>query len=65
MLQLPGMVDWLAIVFACVLAALIGIGFVLWERYENERLARARLRRRIPRRRRPRSLDADADLRAA
>jgi hypothetical protein len=59
------MVDWLAIVFACVLAALIGVGFVLWERYENERLSRARLRRRIPRRRRPRALDAGADRRAA
>ena len=59
------MVDWLAIVFACVLAALIGIGFVVWERYENERLARERLRRRIPRpRRRPRALD-DVDRRAA
>jgi hypothetical protein len=59
------MVDWLAIVFACALAGLIGIGFVLWERYENERLARARLSRRIPRRRRPRPLDATADRRAA
>lgn len=59
------MVDWLAIAFACALAALIGIGFVLWERYENERLARARLRRRIPRRRHPRPLDAGADRRAA
>ena len=59
------MVDWLAVVSVCVLASLVGLGFVLWERYENERLSRARLRRRIPRRRRPRALDAGADRRAA
>jgi hypothetical protein len=59
------MVDWLAIGFACALAALIGVGFVLWERYENERLARARLRRRTPRRRHPRPVDTSADHRAA
>ena len=46
------MVDWLAILSACVLTALVGFGFVLWERYENDRLARERLRRRLPRRRR-------------
>jgi hypothetical protein len=59
------MVDWLAIVSACVLTALIGFGFVLWERYENERLARERLRRRLPRRRRPAPFDVDVDRRAA
>jgi hypothetical protein len=59
------MVDWLAIGFACALAALIGVGFVLWERYENERLARARLRRRTPRRRHSRPVDTSADHRAA
>jgi hypothetical protein len=53
------MIDWLAIVSACVLAALIGFGFVLWERHEDERLARARLRRRLPRRHRPVPLDVD------
>jgi hypothetical protein len=46
------MVDWLAIGSACVLTAAIGLGFVLWERHENERLARERLRRRVPLRRR-------------
>jgi hypothetical protein len=53
------MVDWLAILSACVLTALIGFGFVLWERYENGRLARERLRRRAPRRRRPGPVDVD------
>jgi len=59
------MVDWLAIVSACALAALIGFGFVLWERYENERLARERLRRRVPRHRRPVPFETDIDRRAA
>jgi protein-S-isoprenylcysteine O-methyltransferase Ste14 len=55
------MVDWVAIISACGLAAVIGLGFVFWERYENERLGRERFRRRVPRRiprRRP-SLDVD------
>jgi hypothetical protein len=61
------MVDWIAILSASGLAAIVGLGFVLWERYESERLDRARLqRRRIPRRqRRPRSLPLDVDRRAA
>ena len=59
------MVDWLSIVSACVLTALIGFGFVLWERYENNRLARERLRRRVPRRRSPVPFDIDVDRRAA
>jgi hypothetical protein len=60
------MVDWIAILSACGLAAIVGLGFVLWERYESERLGRARLQRRIPRRqRRPRSLPFDAGRRAA
>jgi hypothetical protein len=58
------MVDWIAIGSACGLAAIVGVGFVLWERYESERLARARLHRRIPRRQR-RSLPFDAGRRAA
>jgi hypothetical protein len=40
------MVDWLAIGSACVMTALIGLGFVLWEHREDERLARERPRRR-------------------
>ncbi len=59
------MVDWLAIFSACLLAALVGFGFVLWERYENGRLARERLRRRFPRRRRHAPFDVDVDRRAA
>jgi hypothetical protein len=59
------MVDWLGIVSACGLAAVIGFGFVLWERYENDRLARERLRRRMPRRRRPVPFDIDVDRRRA
>jgi hypothetical protein len=61
------MVDWIAILSASGLAAIVGLGFVLWERFESERLARARLqRRRIPRRQqRPRSLPFDVDRRAA
>jgi hypothetical protein len=41
------MVDWLAIAIACMLTAAIGLGFVLWEHYEAQRLARARVRRRM------------------
>jgi hypothetical protein len=59
-----GMVDWIAIGSAGGLAAIVGVGFVLWERYESERLARARLQRRIPRRQR-RSLPFEAGRRAA
>jgi hypothetical protein len=44
------MVDWIAILSACSLAAVIGLGFVLWERHENDRLGRERLQRRLPRR---------------
>jgi hypothetical protein len=47
------MVDWLAIGSACVMTVVIGLGFVLWERREDERLARERRRRRVPLRRRP------------
>jgi hypothetical protein len=47
------MVDWMAIGSACVMTAVIGLGFVLWEHREDERLARERLRRRLPLRRRP------------
>jgi hypothetical protein len=42
--------DWVVLVSACGLAAIIGVGFVLWERYEDDRLARARLNGRMPRR---------------
>ncbi len=42
------MSDWIRVSFALVLAALIGFGFVLWERYEDRRLARERLRRPLP-----------------
>jgi hypothetical protein len=42
--------DWVTLVSACGLAAVIGVGFVLWERYENDRLARNRLHSRVPRR---------------
>jgi hypothetical protein len=59
------MVDWLAIASACILTALIGFAFVLWERYETERLARDRLRRRLSRRRRPSPLGIDINRRAA
>jgi hypothetical protein len=45
------MVDWIGIVSACGLAVIVGLGFVMWERYESQRLARERLHRRIPRRR--------------
>jgi hypothetical protein len=40
------MVDWMAIAGACGLTALVGVGFVLWEHYEAQRLARERQRRR-------------------
>ena len=40
------MVDWMAIAGACGLTAAIGVGFVLWEQYEAQRLARDRHRRR-------------------
>jgi hypothetical protein len=53
------MVDWIAIGSACGLAVLVGAGFVLWERYEAQRLARERLRRRIPRHGRPGPVSAD------
>jgi len=59
------MLDWVAIIAACVLVAVAGLGFVLWERHEGETLARERPRRRLPRggaRRRPAS---DVDRRAA
>jgi hypothetical protein len=45
------MVDWIGIVSACGLAAIVGLGFVMWERYEGQRLARERLQRRLPRHR--------------
>ena len=40
------MVDWMAIATACLLTAVVGLGFVLWEHYETLRLTRERLRRR-------------------
>ena len=40
------MVDWMAIVAACALTAVVGLGFVLWENYEMRRAARERTRRR-------------------
>jgi hypothetical protein len=40
------MMDWIRIVSACGLSAIVGLGFVVWERYESQRLARERLRRR-------------------
>jgi hypothetical protein len=46
------MVDLIAIGSACGLAVIVGLGFVVWERYESERLARARLEHRALRRRR-------------
>jgi hypothetical protein len=42
-----GMMDWIAIGSACGLAGVVGLGFVVWERYENRRLLRERPR--IPR----------------
>jgi len=47
------MMDWIAIVSACAMTGIVGLGFVVWERYEGQRLARERLHRRIPRRRHP------------
>jgi hypothetical protein len=45
------MTDLLSILSACGLVAVVSLGFVAWERYEQRRLARARLlRRRVPRR---------------
>ena len=41
------MVDWLAIAAACVLTAVMGLGFVIWEHYEAHRVARERVRRRL------------------
>lgn len=58
------MVDWLAIFSGSVLAVLLGLGFVLWERYDNERLARQRRRRRRGRPRR-RPVASDVGRRAA
>jgi hypothetical protein len=40
------MMDWMAIAGACGLTALVGVGFVLWEHYEAQRLSRERQRRR-------------------
>jgi hypothetical protein len=48
------MTDWIRVFSAIVLAALIGFGFVLWERYEDRRLVRERLRRPLPGRHRRR-----------
>jgi hypothetical protein len=41
------MVDWMAIATACVLTAVVGLGFVLWENFETRRAMRERMRRRI------------------
>ena len=59
------MVDWIAILSACGLAAIVGLGFVLWERYETERLGRARSQGRRISRRRHRPVPFDAGRRAA
>ena len=40
------MTDLLSILSACALVAVVGLGFLAWERYEQKRLARARLMRR-------------------
>jgi len=40
------MTDLLSILSACGLVAVVGLGFLAWERYEQKRLARARLLRR-------------------
>jgi hypothetical protein len=45
--------DWIGIVSACGLAVIVGLGFVVWESYESQQLARERLRRRLPRRTHP------------
>jgi hypothetical protein len=44
------MTDLISILSACALVAVVGLGFVAWERFEQKRLARERQRRRIPRR---------------
>jgi hypothetical protein len=59
------MVDWIGIVSACGLAAVVGVGFVLWERYEAGRLARCRLQRRVLRRRGRVVVAVDSERRAA
>jgi hypothetical protein len=53
------MTDLLSILWACGLVAVVGLGFLAWERYEQKRLARARLqhRRARPVRRSAQSLD--------
>jgi hypothetical protein len=53
------MLDWIAIASTCGLALIVGVGLVLWERYEVERLARERLLRRVPRRGRAVSVRSD------
>ena len=42
------MMDWIGIVSACGLAAVVGLGFVMWERFDSRRLMRERQRRRLP-----------------
>jgi len=59
------MSDWIRVSSAFVLAALIGLGFVLWERYEDRRLARERLRRPFPGRNRRRFEAVDTHHRRA
>jgi len=55
--------DWHSIVWACLLAALIGFGLAMWERHESRRLARGRRRRRLPESPAPRA--GQIDRRAA
>jgi len=57
--------DWVAVTATCVLVAVAGLGFVLWERHEGETLARERPRRRVPRRGARRRPASDAGRRAA
>jgi hypothetical protein len=59
------MADFIGIVSACGLAALVGLGFVMWERYEDTKLARERIRRRVPRRSSSRRRPLDIERRAA
>jgi hypothetical protein len=59
------MLDWVAIIAACVLVAVAGLGFVLWERHEGETLARERPRRRVLRRNARRRPASEVDRRAA
>jgi|RhiMetdeSRZDD1v2_1073273.scaffolds.fasta_scaffold36618_5 hypothetical protein len=47
------MMDWIGIVSACGLAAVVGLGFVMWERFDSRRLTRERQRRRLPGRSHP------------